>query len=200
MCFFAILGRLPIGHPWSSCDGRDSQVASGRWSDKEIFRCLHRSPSLPIILDTSLKYRPVSVRGSTGVPSIGCHVLVISISADNRLMPVSTLVNNWLMSDRYASMYDRCLTYVHNWLWPDYLRCYPRVPAIARWLWPRQRVQIGPKHIANTSFALLENNLTGVYDYLAVEDQCWKKSLILAMPPISGHRTIKILFNQKSFW
>ena len=41
--------------------------------------------------------------------SLASGVLVISISADNRLMPVSTFVNNWLMSDRYASMFDRCL-------------------------------------------------------------------------------------------
>ena len=57
-------------------------------------------------------------------------------------MSVWTLLNNWPMSDRYASIYDWC-----NWHRIDYLRFYSRVPTIERWPWVsnRQTVQNCPK-------------------------------------------------------
>lgn len=65
------------------------------------------SLSITIIVHSSLSK---SDRGSTGVPSIGGQVLWRSISGDNRPMPVRTLVIYWPISDRYASMYDWCMT------------------------------------------------------------------------------------------
>ena len=100
---------------WSgkdNCEFKDSDVSGNH---------LH----LPPTLDTSFTYRPMSNRGTNGVLNIGGLVLGRSISADYQPMSVWTLVNNWLMSDRYVPMYDRC-----NWHRPDCPNMLPESPSL----------------------------------------------------------------------
>ena len=80
---------------------------------EETFSDVSTEHSHPLILNTSfLKYRPMFGRGSTGVPRISGQVLVRSISADNQSMCIRTLDDKRSMSDRYALIYDRCMTEV----------------------------------------------------------------------------------------
>ena len=106
---------------------------------------------IPPTLDTSFTYRPMSNRGSNGVLYIGGLVLGRSISADYKPKSVWTLLNYRLMSDRYASMYDRC-----DWHRPDSSNMLHESPghrSLTMGVWP----EISPAWLLNRSFKLIKN-------------------------------------------
>ena len=127
------------------------------------------SPPITIIANPSVTYRPMSGRGSAGVPSIGGSFPREQISADHRPMYLRTSVDNRPMLDRHISVFDRCIADRCNWHRPDIGRRSPMPPESPghRTMVGRQPVQnyqkTHRKHIVYSS----EYNVTGVTDYSA---------------------------------